>query len=77
MIYHYTTALRNLLRDSDQQHAPRLVTRRIVKMYESVALTQPIEPNTSPGSQRIATNFVIFDLEPARMLVRRHARREK
>lgn len=42
--------LRNLLRDSNQKHAPRLFTRRIVKMYESVALTQAIEPNTSPRS---------------------------
>jgi hypothetical protein len=36
-----------------------------MKMHESVTLSQAIETDTSPRSQRIATDFVILDFEPA------------
>lgn len=56
---------RNLLGDPNQEYTPRLLPRRIMKMHESVTLTQAIETDTSPRSQRIATDFIILNFEPA------------
>lgn len=36
-----------------------------MEMHQSVPFTQAIKPNTGPRSQRIATDFVIFDFKPA------------